>query len=115
MSAVLPKGKASAPEIDALVTYMLEVAKSEDEAIQRISGILKNDMSGMITWHTSLQVEALREKVANLQERLRSLEENNRQPKLLPIIRAIFISLSFIAATVALLKAFGLINLPWLT
>ena len=115
LSAVVPKGKLSTAEIDALVVYMAEVTKTEDEAIQRLSGILQNDLNGIATWKSLLQVELLREKITDHQERLRSLEriEKSDQGKW-PIVRGIFTAVAFIAATVALLKAFGLLQLPWL-
>jgi hypothetical protein len=114
--AVIPKGKLAPGEIDALVQYMAEVTKTEDEAIQRLSGILQSDLNGIATWKTILQVELLREKIVDHQERLRNLEryEKHEHSKL-PIVQAIFIAISFIAATVALLKAFGFLQLPWLS
>jgi hypothetical protein len=120
LSAVIPKGRLSSAEIDALVVYMAEVTKTEDEAIQRLSGILQNDLSGIATWKTVLQVELLREKIAEQQVRLHFLEQINKEHKdkpdhgKWPMVQAIFTAMAFIAATVALLKAFGFLQLPWL-
>jgi hypothetical protein len=115
LSAVIPKGRLAPGEIDALVQYMAEVTKTEDEAIQRLSGILQNDLNGIATWKTILQVELLREKISDYQERLRSLEHQDKAGhNKLPMVQAIFTAISFIAATVAFLKAFDLLKLPWL-
>jgi ABC-type multidrug transport system fused ATPase/permease subunit len=115
LSAVIPKGRLTPGEIDALVLYMAEVAKTEDEAIQRLSGILQNDLNGIATWKTILQVELLREKIGDHQDRLRILERNEKSDySKWPMVQAIFTAISFIAATMALLKAFGLLQLPWL-
>jgi len=114
LSAVIPKEKLSPEEIDALVLYMAEITKTEDEAIQRLSGILQNDLNGISTWKTLLQVELLREKFTNHQERLISLERLGKDSySKLPMVQAIFIAISFISATIALLKAFGLLQFPW--
>jgi len=115
LTAVIPKEKLAPGEIDALVTYMAEVTKTEDEAIQRLSGILQSDLNGVASWKTILQVEFLREKIADHQERLRSLEHSgNSDAKKWPVVQGIFIAISFIASTVAFLKAFGLLQIPWL-
>jgi hypothetical protein len=115
LTTVIPEGKLAPGEIDALVVYMSEVTKTEDEAIQRLSGILQNDLNGIAAWKTIFQVELLREKIVDCQERLRSLERFGKydQSKW-PMVQAIFTAISFIAATVALLKAFSLLQLPWL-
>lgn len=116
LSAVVPKGRLTSAEIDALVQYMAEVTKTEDEAIQRLSGILQNDLNGIATWKTVLHVELLREKMADHHERLRTLERDEGTVNgKWPMVQAIFTAMSFIAATVALLKAFGLLALPWLS
>jgi polyhydroxyalkanoate synthesis regulator phasin len=116
LSAVVPKGKLSPAEIDALVQYMAEVTKTEDEAIQRLSGILQNDLNGISTWKMILQVELLREDITDYQERLRTLERHEKSGDgKWSMVQAIFTSISFIAATIALLKAFGLLQLPWLS
>ena len=115
LSSVTPKGRLTATDIDALVVYMAEVTKTEDEAIQRLSTILQNDLPGITAWRSALQLELLREKILDHQDRIRSLEAISRptDPKWAGV-QAIFTAISFIAATVALLKAFGLLNLPWL-
>ncbi len=116
LSAVVPKGKLAPGEIDALVQYMAEVTKTEDEAIQRLSGILQNDLNGIATWKAILQVELLREKAIDHQERLRSLEYREKSgDSKWSMVQAIFTAISFIAATMALLKAFGLLQLPWIS
>lgn len=116
LSAVVPKGKLAPAEIDALVQYMAEVTKTEDEAIQRLSGILQNDLNGISTWKMILQVELLREKITDHQERLRTLERHEKSDDgKWSMVQAIFTAISFIAATMALLKAFGLLQLPWLS
>jgi hypothetical protein len=100
LSAVIPKEKLAPGKIDALVSYIVEVAKTEDEAIQRLSGILQNDLNGIAMWKTILQVELLREKIGDHQERLRSLERNEKPDySKLPIVQAIFTAITFIAAT----------------
>jgi len=115
LSAVIPKEKLTRGEIDALVSYMVEVTKTEDEAIQRLSGILQNDLNGIAAWKTTLQVESLREKIMDYQDRLRTLESHEKSDySKWPMVQAVFTAISFIAAIMALLKVFGLLNLPWL-
>ncbi len=113
LSAVVPKGKLSPAEIDALVQYMAEVTKTEDEAIQRLSGILQNDLNGISTWKMILQVELLRRNLTDHEERLRTLERHGESDDgKWSMAQKTFTLLSFIAAIMALLKAFGLLKLP---
>ena len=116
LTAVVPKGRLAPAEIDALAQYMAEVTKTEDEAIQRLSGILQNDLNGIATWKIILQIELLRETIADHQERLRTLERHEKSgDNKRTIVQAIITSISFVAVTIALLKAFGLLHLPWLS
>lgn len=91
LSAVVPKGKLSSTEIDALIVYIAEVTKTEDEAIQRLSGILQSDLNGITTWKTVLQVELMSEKIAAHQGRVQALEQKDK-PDMgkWPMVQAIF-------------------------
>jgi hypothetical protein len=112
--SVIPTGKLSVEEIDALVLYMAEVSTSEDEAIKRLSGILQSDLNGSASIMAMLHVELLRDKLADVHVRLRAIENaENQEMKKWPFVQAIFTAISFFAAIVAFLKAFGLIQLPW--
>jgi hypothetical protein len=116
LSAVVPKGKLAPAEIDALVQYMAEVTKTEDEAIQRLSGILQIDLNGISTWKMILQVELLRKNLTDQEERLRALERHGESDDgKWSMVQKTFTPISFIAAIMALLKAFGLLQLPWLS
>ncbi len=115
LSETIPEDKLSPGEIDALIQYITEVTKSEDEAIQRLSGILQNDLNGITSWQAVLQVELLREKVTDHQLRIHTLEQSAKPDRnKWSMVQAIFISITFIAATVGFLKAFGLLQFPWL-
>jgi len=157
LSAVIPKEELAPEKIGFLITYIAEVTKTKEEAIQRLSGILKNDLEGISTGKTILQVEYLRDRSADHQERLRFLEHHvvqlehfrdksadfpdrlrsleahlhdksadfqerlrslehpkNADDVKWTVVKAIFTTISFIASTVAILKAFDLLRLPWL-
>lgn len=129
LRAVIPKEKFEPVQIDALARYIAEVTKTEDEAIQKLSGILQNDPNSIAILKTSLQMEVLRERMADYRERMAdyhgrlcSLEQstkgdqsNGQEHSKWPMVQAIFTAMSFIAATVALLKAFGFLHFPWLS
>lgn len=112
--SVLPDGKLAPAEIDALMRYISDVTRTEEEAIQRLSRIVHTDLGGVQSLKTAMQVESLIEKVADLNTRLKDLEKKPSTNGDLRLVQAIFISISFIASTIAILKAFGFLSFPWL-
>ncbi|MEI7696273.1 MAG: hypothetical protein WCI64_11605 [Chlorobium sp.] len=163
LSAVFPKEELAPEKIEFLITYIANVTKTKEEAIQRLSGILKDDLDGISTGKTVLLVEHLRDrstdhhdrlrflehrvvqlehfrdksadfpdrlrfvehhvvqlenfrdKSADFPDRLRSLEHpKNSEDGKWTVVQGIFTAISFIASTIAILKAFGLLQIPWL-
>lgn len=111
--SVLPEGKLASTEIDALMRYISDVTRTEEEAIQRLSRIVHTDLGGVHSLKTAMQVESLGEKVADLNTRMKDLEKKPSDNGQLKVVQAIFISISFVASTIALLKAFGFLSFPW--
>ena len=111
--SVIPANRMSSHELDAMIQYIADVTKTEDEAIRRLSTIVQTDLGGVQSMRAAMHVELMQEKVSAIAERVRELERQVSPKDSLKILQAIFIAISFIASTVALLKAFGLLKLPW--
>lgn len=112
--SVMPENRMSPHELDAMIQYISDVTKTEDEAIRRLSTIVQTDLGAVQSMRAAMQVELMQDKISALTERVRELERQASPKDSLKFLQAIFIAISFIASTVALLKAFGLLRLPWL-
>ncbi len=121
LKKLLINSEKSESETDALLEYMFAVSNSQEETIQRLSNILHKDLNTVMGTHNIIQFELLKHDFINSQERLRLIEQklsnfdysSNKSILKLPMVQAIFTAISFIAATVALLKAFDFLKFPW--
>ena len=115
LSSVVPDGKVSRHQLDALVVYVSEVATSENDALDRISSILDRSVGNEMGMRAMAEVNFHKARIDSLEKQIDVVRSALPPPesKKLVIIQSIFIAISFIAAVVSLTKAFGFLVLPW--
>ena len=120
LKEMIAKHGLDEPHLDALLEYAFnQTNNNEQEAISKLSIILGQNLPGVMQMQSVFQIElqkqhleVLRHNHEKLEQKIIELSQNipKTDMKLL-VVQGVFTALSFIASTVAFLKAFGIITL----
>ncbi len=118
LKELISRNDLSERELDAVFEYAQSQSHNdEQEFVKKISNLLSQNVSGAMQIQTAVQLElhkhdneTIQRKLADLTNQINEIGRSQIKPELKwQVVQGIFTAISFIASTIALLKAFGLI------